>query len=112
MNAHHRERRARARAVPKRTVAAGVALPTAAAEIVTTYSPQVIAGIHQPLDRAVEAELDRMAFANPAHREARYSAGVVGVEGGWQSAPPPSPYPPTCVALTMAVAARRISVDF
>ena len=31
---------------------------------------------HQRLDRALEAELDRQASANPAHQEERYKAGV------------------------------------
>jgi hypothetical protein len=49
---------------------------------VTPYSPQTIATIRKRLDRALEAELDRLPFANPAHQEARYSAGVAGVQCG------------------------------
>ena len=47
----------------------------------TPYSAQTIAGIHQRLDRALEAELDRLASANPAHHEERYRAGVALVAG-------------------------------
>jgi len=36
---------------------------------------------HQRLDRALEAELDRQASANPAHQEERYKAGVALVAG-------------------------------
>jgi hypothetical protein len=48
---------------------------------VTPYTPQIIAGIHKRLDRALEAELDRLATAHPAHQEERYRAGVVVVAG-------------------------------
>ena len=37
--------------------------------------------IHQRLDRALEAELDRLATAHPAHQEDRYRAGVALVAG-------------------------------
>ena len=47
----------------------------------TPYKPQTNAAIHQRLDRALEAELDRLASANPAHEEARYRAGVALVAG-------------------------------
>jgi hypothetical protein len=47
----------------------------------TPYSAQTIAGIHQRLDRALEAELDRLASANPAHQEARYKLGIRLVAG-------------------------------
>ena len=42
----------------------------------TPYSPQTIAGNHQRLDRALEAELDRLASANPAHQDERYKFGI------------------------------------
>jgi hypothetical protein len=47
----------------------------------TPYAPQTIAAIHRRLDRALEAELDRLASANPAHQEDRYRAGVALVAG-------------------------------
>jgi hypothetical protein len=37
--------------------------------------------IHQRLDRALEAELNRLASTNPAHQEERYRAGVAVVAG-------------------------------
>ena len=51
-------------------------ISTAGSTDVTPYSPQTIAGIHQRLDRALEAELDRLASANPAHQEARSTGQV------------------------------------
>ena len=39
------------------------------------------AASHQRLDRALEAELERLASASPAHQEDRYRAGVVLVAG-------------------------------
>ena len=47
----------------------------------TPYSAQTIAAIHRRLDRALDAELDRLASTNPAHQEARYWAGVALVAG-------------------------------
>ena len=47
----------------------------------TPYTPQTIADFHQRLDRALEAELDRLVSANPAHQEARHRAGVALVAG-------------------------------
>ena len=51
------------------------------ADPMTPYTPQVISGIHQRLDRALEAELDRLASANPAHQQERYITGVRLVAG-------------------------------
>ena len=75
-----------------------------------------LVAIHKCLDIALETELDPLAPAKPAQLEARYSAGVAGVEGGWQSTacayPPLHLTLPTCGALATAAAAGTIGVDF